>query len=118
MATAGDTSATPEWYQRAVAHQPTTHSLTFEGLTVAYLKWSRALSTDDVADHDDVAGHAASPSVGTTTTTTSRRRGVALVHGTFAHAHWWDFIAPLLTDEYDVVAIDLPGCGDSDHADV
>jgi alpha-beta hydrolase superfamily lysophospholipase len=38
-----------------------------------------------------------------------------LVHGMFAHAHWWDFIAPLLADRYRIVALDLTGMGDSDY---
>lgn len=37
------------------------------------------------------------------------------VHGTGAHAHWWDFIAPFFLSHYRVAAIDLAGCGDSDH---
>ena len=36
-----------------------------------------------------------------------------LVHGGAAHAHWWSFIAPLLTSQYHVVALDLSGHGDS-----
>jgi len=39
------------------------------------------------------------------------------VHGHAAHAHWWDFIAPAVSEGYDVVAIDLSGSGDSDHRD-
>jgi pimeloyl-ACP methyl ester carboxylesterase len=37
------------------------------------------------------------------------------VHGGFAHAHWWDFIAPSFAKEYSVAAIDLGGMGDSTH---
>jgi pimeloyl-ACP methyl ester carboxylesterase len=37
-----------------------------------------------------------------------------LLHGGLAHAHWWDFLAPLLTDRYHVLALDLRGHGDSD----
>jgi pimeloyl-ACP methyl ester carboxylesterase len=36
-----------------------------------------------------------------------------LLHGGLAHAHWWDFFAPLLTDCYRVLALDLRGHGDS-----
>ena len=39
-------------------------------------------------------------------------RGGAGARGA-AHAHWWSFIAPLLTREYQVVAPDLTGHGDS-----
>jgi pimeloyl-ACP methyl ester carboxylesterase len=41
--------------------------------------------------------------------------GLILVHGGAAHAHWWSFLAPLLTTSYDVVALDLSGHGDSDR---
>jgi pimeloyl-ACP methyl ester carboxylesterase len=37
-----------------------------------------------------------------------------LVHGFGAHAHWWSFLAPFFIDRYRVVAIDLPGMGDSE----
>jgi pimeloyl-ACP methyl ester carboxylesterase len=42
-------------------------------------------------------------------------RGLLLVHGMFAHAHWWDFIAPRLTEGRRVAALDLTGMGDSDY---
>jgi len=42
------------------------------------------------------------------------RRGAVLVHGTAAHAHWWDHIAPQLPDGMRVAALDLSGHGDSD----
>lgn len=41
--------------------------------------------------------------------------GMLLIHGMNAHSRWWDFIAPQLTDEYQVVAMDLTGMGDSDY---
>jgi len=41
------------------------------------------------------------------------RPGLVLVHGGAAHAHWWSFIAPQLTHDYQVVALDLSGHGDS-----
>ena len=40
-----------------------------------------------------------------------------LVHGHGAHAHWWDFIAPSYKDDYQTVALDLSGMGDSHHRD-
>ena len=43
------------------------------------------------------------------------RPGLLLVHGMFAHAHWWDFIAPRLADRYRIAALDLTGMGDSDY---
>ena len=41
------------------------------------------------------------------------RPGLVLVHGGAAHAHWWSFLAPQLTHDYHVAAIDLSGHGDS-----
>ncbi len=46
-----------------------------------------------------------------------RRPSVVLLHGGSAHAHWWDFVAERLADRYHVVAPDLRGHGDSEHAD-
>ena len=36
------------------------------------------------------------------------------VHGSAAHAHWFDFVASALTDEYHVLAPDQRGHGDSE----
>ncbi|HET9691312.1 MAG TPA: alpha/beta hydrolase [Acidimicrobiales bacterium] len=41
------------------------------------------------------------------------RPGLVLVHGGAAHAHWWSFLAPQLTHDYHVAALDLSGHGDS-----
>ena len=43
--------------------------------------------------------------------------GIVLVHGGVAHLGWWQFLAPLLTHHYYVVAIDLSGHGESDWRD-
>ena len=42
---------------------------------------------------------------------------VLLLHGFLAHAHWWDFIAPWLAEDYRVIAPDFGGMGDSGHRD-
>ena len=39
--------------------------------------------------------------------------GLLFIHGMWAHSHWWDHIAPHFTDRFNVVALDLPGMGDS-----
>lgn len=41
---------------------------------------------------------------------------LVLLHGGAAHAHWWDHIAPVLAQDYRVVAPDLRGHGDSSWA--
>src|SRR3546814_16174560 len=38
-----------------------------------------------------------------------------MTHGFLAHARCFAFIAPFLADDYDVVAFDLAGMGDSDR---
>jgi pimeloyl-ACP methyl ester carboxylesterase len=40
-----------------------------------------------------------------------------LVHGFMGHAHWWDFVAPALAQDYRVLAMDLSGMGDSGYRD-
>ena len=42
-------------------------------------------------------------------------RSLLFVHGHAAHAHWWDFIAPAFSQQFQVGALDLSGYGDSDH---
>ena len=39
--------------------------------------------------------------------------GVVLLHGANAHLEWWRLIAPLLADQFRVVAMDSSGSGDS-----
>ncbi|MEM7020686.1 MAG: alpha/beta hydrolase, partial [Pseudomonadota bacterium] len=41
------------------------------------------------------------------------KQGVILVHGNGAHARWFQFIGPLLADDYHVASLDLSGMGDS-----
>ncbi len=43
--------------------------------------------------------------------------GLLLVHGGAAHAYWWSFLAPQLTHDYHVAALDLSGHGDSGRRD-
>jgi pimeloyl-ACP methyl ester carboxylesterase len=42
-------------------------------------------------------------------------RPVLFVHGGSAHAHWWDFVIPLLDDRFRCLALDLRGHGESDR---
>ena len=39
------------------------------------------------------------------------------VHGSAAHAHWFDFVAPGFTDDYHVLSLDLRGHGESESVD-
>ncbi|MGB3809881.1 MAG: alpha/beta hydrolase [Parvibaculum sp.] len=74
----------PGWFQRAIAIEPESSTITVEGTQVHYLRW----------------GDRSKP-------------GLLLVHGNGAHARWWSFIAPFLAREYSVAAIDVSGMGDS-----
>jgi pimeloyl-ACP methyl ester carboxylesterase len=78
------TATSPEWFERAIATHRTEHTVVVDGCPIRYLRWGD-----------------------------SRNPGLVLVHGGAAHAHWWSFLAPLLTQHYSVVALDLSGHGDS-----
>jgi len=41
---------------------------------------------------------------------------VVLLHGSSAHAHWWDLFAGALADDFHLLAPDLRGHGDSAHS--
>jgi len=77
-------SSAPQWFDDAL-HAPF-HKGTVEvqGCPIQYLSWG-----------------------------TSGRPGLLLVHGGGAHTHWWSFLAPLLAADYQVVAFDLSGHGES-----
>ena len=76
--------AAPAWFTGALAAPVTERTTKVDGVPVAYRVWG--------------------PPTG---------RGLVLIHGGGAHARWWDHIAPLLTAERRVAAIDLSGHGDS-----
>jgi pimeloyl-ACP methyl ester carboxylesterase len=76
--------STPKWFRDAIAAPYEEGATEVRGCRVHYLRWG-----------------------------TAGRPGVVLVHGGAAHAHWWSFIAPLLTRDCQVVALDLSGHGDS-----
>jgi len=74
----------PQWFVEAIENKPTDCVVDVAGCPIHYLKWGA-----------------------------TGRAGIVFVHGGAAHAHWWSFIAPLFVPEYQVVAIDLSGHGDS-----
>lgn len=76
----------PEWFFEAVESPVSDHSVEVEDCDVHYRVWEG-----------------------------NRDQPLLLVHGMNAHSRWWDFIAPQLTPEYHVVALDLTGMGDSDY---
>ena len=75
----------PKWFEDAVAAKYETAYVECEGARIHYQSW----------------GDRSKP-------------GLLLVHGNGAHAHWWDFVAPYLSEDYHVVAMTFSGMGDSD----
>ncbi len=83
-----DGYTTPDWFWEAIDTKPESGYVEVEDIDINYLYWSEAGNP-----------------------------GLLFVHGHNAHAHWWDFIAPSYKDDYQCVALDLSGMGDSDHRD-
>ena len=77
----------PDWFQKAVAEPAEDHFVPFNDSRLHYRRW--------VGPSQDAPI-------------------VALLHGDGAHARWFDFIAPLLSKDYQLISMDLPGMGDSD----
>lgn len=81
--------AIPDWFWKAVDQEAEEHTVEVDDCDVVYRIWN--------------------PS------DRGNKPGLLLIHGMNAHSHWWDFIAPQLTDRYCVAAMDLTGMGDSDY---
>lgn len=78
----------PAWFEQALAAAPRRDLLDIEGAPIETLSWGRVGAP-----------------------------GLLLLHGNGAHADWWSFIAPLLADEYRVVAMSWSGMGGSPWRD-
>lgn len=79
---------TPDWFRTAIDMTPQRYETEVLGAKISYRCWG----APDLP-------------------------GIVLVHGGAAHAGWWDHIAPMIPQEYRVVALDLSGHGDSDRRD-
>ena len=86
MATA-ETSV-PEWFSHNINVRRTDHYVDIDGCKIHYMKWG-----DDEVPR--------------------KKPGLVLLHGNFAHAHWWTPIAPFWADQYVVVALSLSAHGQS-----
>ena len=75
----------PEWFWQTIAVKSDTHSTEVEGCDVFYRRWGTRAGTP-----------------------------LLFIHGMYAHSRWWDFIAPQFLEDYDPIALDLTGMGDSD----
>ena len=74
----------PAWFEEAIEHPYVERVVEVDGTPIHYLDWG-----------------------------TSGNPGIVFVHGGAAHAHWWSFLAPMFTNEWHAVALDLSGHGDS-----
>jgi len=78
----------PAWFAWALEHPGCSGFVEVEGHRLHYLGWGEENCDQPV---------------------------LLLVHGMRGHAHWWDGVAPHLASNRRVIAVDLPGMGDSDH---
>ena len=79
----------PEWFEKAIATPSEDRFVDVDGCSIHYQLW----------------GNPENPCI-------------VFIHGFAAHSHWWDFIAPLVTEQgYCVAAMDFSGAGDSGHRD-
>jgi pimeloyl-ACP methyl ester carboxylesterase len=78
----------PAWFTRAITALRESCFVEVEGCPIHYLRW----------------GNPARP-------------GLVLIPPSGGHAHWFTHVAPLFADQFNVVAIDLAGCGDSGRRD-
>ena len=76
----------PDWFKEALSISKEEKSITVEGKSIHYQHWGD-----------------------------KNKPGLVLVHGSGSHSHWWDFIAPLLLEDFQVSALDLSGMGDSER---
>lgn len=74
----------PSWYAEARARQPERHVTIVDNIGIEWLAW----------------GDPAAP-------------GLMLLHGAYAHAHWWRAVGGLLADRYRIVAPSFAGMGHS-----
>ena len=84
-----------ERFKHFTAMPSTDHFITVEGADIHYRRW-----------------------IDPEKTISTSKPGLLFVHGYGAHSHWWDFIAPAFFEDYEVLAMDMSGAGDSQHRDV
>ena len=82
-----DISNAPEWFLKSIANKGVDVLINDPNGDVSYSKWKSNNQSKNL---------------------------LILIHGTGAHKKWWDPIAPQFIDDTNVIAVDLPGMGDSD----
>ena len=81
-----DISNAPKWFFDAIAIEPKEESIENPKGGIAYSRWDNMNESEDL---------------------------LILIHGTGAHKRWWDPIAPQFLDYAHIIAVDLPGMGNS-----
>ena len=81
-----DISNAPKWFFDAIEIEPKEEFIKNPKGNIAYSRW------DNINDSEDL---------------------LILIHGTGAHKRWWDPIAPQFLDSANIIAVDLPGMGNS-----
>ena len=81
-----DIENAPQWFKDAIELRPVDKIIEHPLGDISYSKWSSSVDTKNL---------------------------IVLIHGTGAHKKWWDPIAPQFLNYSNVVAIDLPGMGES-----
>jgi pimeloyl-ACP methyl ester carboxylesterase len=84
MTSAATMATTPEWFRRALAAPFDSRFVQVDGCAIHYLRWGDA-----------------------------HHPGLLLLPGSGGHAHWFSHVAPLFADQFQVVSMDIAGCGDS-----
>ncbi len=81
----GERPPAPSWFGKVVAMAPERGFVEVEGAKIELLTWGQR-----------------------------GRPGLLFLHGGWAHADWWSFIAPFFAAEFRVAAISMSGFGGSD----
>ncbi|MET0248094.1 MAG: alpha/beta hydrolase [Sphingobium sp.] len=79
-------SEAPGWFTRAIAEEPEDIAISVAGAMLEALRWGE-----------------------------TGRRGLLMLHGNGAHAHWWRPFAPFFTPQWRVGAFSWSGMGGSDR---
>ena len=82
-----DISNAPEWFLKSISNKGVDVLINNPNGDISYSKWKSNNQSKNL---------------------------LILIHGTGAHKKWWDPIAPQFIDDTNVIAVDLPGMGDSD----
>ncbi len=81
--------APPAWFTRAIGTPRESRFVDVSGCAIHYLRWGDP-----------------------------KRPGLLFVPPSGGHAYWFAHVAPLLADQFHVVAIDPAGCGDSGRREI